>query len=95
MYKPLIHAATQHKQSAPYLYYQTHIPFQTRTAVRTNYQNVNNTLKPTDCRHTCVLVTCIRTYIYRRMIALPKSNYGIQLYEWRAPGTGHLSEGTP
>jgi len=43
-----------------------------------NYQNKKNTLKATVCCHTCVLVMCIRSYIYRRLTWLPNSNRGIQ-----------------
>ena len=37
-----------------------------------------NALKTTNSYHTCVLVICIRTYIYRKLIALPMGNCGIQ-----------------
>jgi hypothetical protein len=32
----------------------------------------------TDCCHTCVLLTCIRTYIYRTLIGISMSNRLIQ-----------------
>ena len=34
-------------------------------------RNKKNLLQSTDCCHNCVLVTCIGTYINRRLIALP------------------------
>jgi len=37
-----------------------------------------NTFKTRESWHTCVLVTCIRTYIYNSLIGLPKCNRGIQ-----------------
>ena len=42
------------------------------------YQNVNNTLNSTETCHTCVLVTCFRTYISVCVIGLQMENFGFE-----------------
>ena len=78
VYQLTIHAAIQQKESPPYLYYQTHILWQTRNTVNKNFQNGNNTLKTTDICHICALVIFIRTYIFRKLEGVKMTNGGIQ-----------------
>jgi hypothetical protein len=65
-------------ETHPHLYYQTHIPWYKRTMGNTNYQNRNNTSITSVCCHTCALVTCIRSLIYRILIGSTIDNRGIQ-----------------
>ena len=67
------HDTCWHSTGVPsYPYRQAHILWQTRNIVNKNFQNGNNTLKTTDICHICVLVICIRTYIYKRRVGLKK-----------------------
>jgi len=79
VYEGLIHAAIRWKASTPYLNYQIHIPWKSRiTGPYKVSEWKKNTLKTTDCCHTCVLVTSTKTHVYRRLIGLTMGNRGIR-----------------
>jgi len=79
VYERLIHVAISKKESAPYLYIK--LTFRVKHEPRSiQIIGMETTRSKQQTLVTLVyLVTCIRTYIYRRLMGLQKNNRGIQL----------------